>query len=112
MPNLRQLEYLVAVADALNFRRAAEKTNATQPTLSEQLKALECRLGVQLVERTRTRVILTPIGTQIVGIARRMLADAEEMPCIGSEWRQKVDRSAASRTAADNRPLPPTARYT
>ena len=84
MPNLRQLEYLVAVADTLNFRRAAEKTNATQPTLSEQLKALECRLGVQLVERTRTRVILTPIGTQIVGIARRMLADAEEMRALAA----------------------------
>jgi len=84
MPNLRQLEYFVAVADTLNFRRAAEKTNATQPTLSEQLKALECRLGSQLVERTRSRVILTPIGTQIAGIARRMLADAEEIRALAA----------------------------
>ena len=84
MPNLRQLEYLVAVADTLNFRRAAEKTHATQPTLSEQLKALESRLGAQLVERTRSRVILTPIGAQIAGIARRILADAEEIRALAA----------------------------
>lgn len=79
MPNLRQLEYLVALADTLHFKRAAERTNSTQPTLSEQLKALEDRLGVQLVERSRTRVVLTPIGHQIVDIARRMLRDASEI---------------------------------
>lgn len=84
MPNLRQLEYLVAVADTLHFRRAAEKTNTTQPTLSEQLKALECRLGAQLVERTRSRVILTPVGAQIVEIARRMLADAGEIHALAA----------------------------
>jgi len=79
VPNLRQLEYLVAIADTLHFRRAAERTHTTQPTLSEQLKALEDRLGVQLVERSRTRVLLTPIGQQIVEIARRMLRDANEI---------------------------------
>lgn len=84
MPNLRQLEYLVALADTLHFRRAAEKTNTTQPTLSEQLKALEARLGTQLVERSRARVIITPLGAQIVGIARRMLADAEEIRALAA----------------------------
>jgi LysR family hydrogen peroxide-inducible transcriptional activator len=84
MPNLRQLEYLVALADTLHFRRAAEKTNATQPTLSEQLKALECRLGAQLVERTRSRVILTPVGRQIVEIARRVLADSDEIRALAA----------------------------
>ena len=79
MPNLRQLEYLVAIADTRHFRRAAERVNTTQPTLSEQLKALEQRLGVQLVERTRSRVVMTPIGAQIVQIARRMLSDANEI---------------------------------
>lgn len=79
MPNIRQLEYLVAIADTLSFRRAAERTNTTQPTLSEQFKALEDRLGVQLVERTRSRVMLTPIGSQVVAIARRMLCDADEI---------------------------------
>ena len=82
MPNIRQLEYLVAVADTLSFRRAAERTNTTQPTLSEQLKVLEERLGVQLVERGRTRVMVTPIGEQVVEIARRVLRDANEIRTI------------------------------
>lgn len=79
MPNIRQLEYLVAIADTLNFRRAAERTNTTQPTLSEQLKALEERLGAQLVERDRSRVLLTPIGVQVVEVARRILRDSNEI---------------------------------
>jgi len=79
VPNIRQLEYLVAIADTLNFRRAAERTHSTQPTLSEQLKSLEERLGAQLVERGRTRVILTPIGGQVVEIARRVLRDCNEI---------------------------------
>jgi LysR family hydrogen peroxide-inducible transcriptional activator len=79
VPNIRQLEYLVAIADTLNFRRAAERTNTTQPTLSEQLKALEERLGSQLVERGRSKVLLTPIGEQVVVIARRILRDSNEI---------------------------------
>lgn len=79
MPNLRQLEYLVALSETRHFRRAAERANTTQPTLSEQLKALETRLGAQLVERSKSRVLMTPLGEQIVEIARRMLADANEI---------------------------------
>ena len=82
MPNLRQLEYLVALDETRHFRRAAERANTTQPTLSEQLKALEVRLGAQLVERTRNKVMITPLGAQIVQIARRMLADADEIRTI------------------------------
>ena len=82
MPNIRQLEYLVALADTLNFRRAAERTNTTQPTLSEQLKALELRLGAQLVERSRTHVLLSPIGKEVVEIARRILRDTNEIAAL------------------------------
>lgn len=82
MPTLRQLEYLIAVADTLHFRRAAERVNTTQPTLSEQLKTLEDRLGAQLVERNRSRVVLTPVGSEVVLIARRMLRDAHEIRSI------------------------------
>jgi LysR family transcriptional regulator, hydrogen peroxide-inducible genes activator len=84
LPNLRQLEYLVAVADTRHFRRAAERCNTTQPTLSEQLKALEDRLGVQFVERSKSRVVLTPVGSQVVEIARRMLRDASEIRSIAA----------------------------
>ena len=84
MPNLRQLEYLVAVADTLHFRRAAERTNTTQPTISEQLKALEDRLGTQLVERSRSRVMITPLGAQIVDVARRIQRDVAEIQGLAS----------------------------
>lgn len=84
MPNLRQLEYLVALSDTRHFRRAAERTNTTQPTLSEQVKALEERLGVQLVERSSARVLITPVGEQVVDIARRMLRDANEIRAISA----------------------------
>lgn len=84
VPTLRQLEYLVAIADTRHFRRAAERVNTTQPTLSEQLKALEDRLGAQLVERSRSRVILTGLGEQVVEIARRMLAGAAEIRAVAA----------------------------
>ncbi len=84
MPSLRQLEYLVALAETLHFRRAAERCNTTQPTLSGQLKALEDRLGARLVERSRTKVILTPLGAEVAGIARRMLADAQEIRTLAA----------------------------
>jgi LysR family transcriptional regulator, hydrogen peroxide-inducible genes activator len=84
VPNIRQLEYLVAVADTRHFRRAAERTNTTQPTLSEQLKALEERLGAQLVERSTSRVVLTATGAQVVEIARRILRDAQEIRSVTS----------------------------
>ncbi len=84
MPNLRQLEYLVALSETRHFRRAAERTNTTQPTLSEQLKALEERLGVQLVERSTARVVITPVGVRIVEIAKRMLRDANEIRALAA----------------------------
>jgi LysR family hydrogen peroxide-inducible transcriptional activator len=79
MPSLQQLRYLVAVADTLHFRRAAEAVNVTQPTLSSQLRELELRLGVQLVERSRSRVVMTPIGTEIAARARRVLREVADI---------------------------------
>ena len=79
MPSLQQLRYLVAVADTLHFRRAAETVNVTQPTLSTQLRELELRLGVQLVERTRARVVMTPVGTEIAARARRILREVADI---------------------------------
>jgi LysR family transcriptional regulator, hydrogen peroxide-inducible genes activator len=82
VPTLRQLDYLVAIADTLHFGRAAERINTTQSTLSTQLKALEDRLGAELVDRSTPRVYLTPIGEEVVVIARRMLRQAEEIRSI------------------------------
>lgn len=79
MPTLKQLRYLVAISDALHFRRAAEMSHVTQPTLSGQLRELEGRLGVQLVERSRARVVLTPAGKEIAARARVILRDVEHI---------------------------------
>jgi LysR family hydrogen peroxide-inducible transcriptional activator len=77
LPSIRQLEYLVAISDARHFRRAAEKAGVSQPTLSAQLQALEAHLGVKLVERSRARVIMTPVGTEIATRARTVLRDVQ-----------------------------------
>ena len=76
---LRQLGFLVAVADTLNFSRAAESCFVTQPTLSAGLKELEDRLGIVLAERTRRSVILTPAGAEIAARARAVLMAAREI---------------------------------
>ncbi len=82
MPSLQQLRYLVALDDQKHFRRAADLSNVTQPTLSGQLKELELRLGVSLVEKNRAPVILTPAGRDIAARARRILAEVEDIRTI------------------------------
>lgn len=77
--NLRDLKYLVALADTGHFGRAAERAFISQPTLSAQLKKLEEYLGVKLVERQPKNVQLTEVGRQVVVRARRMLAEEEEI---------------------------------
>lgn len=79
LPSLRQLEYLVALADASHFRKAAERVHVSQPTLSGQIKELEQRLGVSLVERTRHFVHLTPIGKAVADRARGVLREVEDL---------------------------------
>ncbi|MBI5165825.1 MAG: hydrogen peroxide-inducible genes activator [Magnetospirillum sp.] len=78
-PTLRQLRYLVALADERHFGRAAEACLVTQSTLSSGLKELEQLLGVALFERTKRRVAPTAAGLDIAERARRLLRDAEEL---------------------------------
>lgn len=77
--NLRDLKYLVALADTRHFGRAAEKSHVSQPTLSAQIRKLEDYLGVQLVERQPRKVALTDIGERVVDRARRILRESDEM---------------------------------
>jgi LysR family hydrogen peroxide-inducible transcriptional activator len=77
--NLRDLQYLVALADHQHFGRAAAASFVSQPTLSTQVKKLEDELGVALVERAPRRVMLTPIGREIAERARRILGDVAEL---------------------------------
>lgn len=80
--NLKDLKYLVALADTGHFGRAAERTFVSQPTLSAQLKKLEDYLGVKLVERQPKNVQLTDVGRQIVARARRMLQEGDEIVAL------------------------------
>lgn len=93
MPTLQQYRYLVALADTLHFRRAAEACHVTQPTLSAQLKELEAQLGVELVERTRTRVILTDLGRDIATRARDVLRDVEEIAALARSGQAPLERT-------------------
>lgn len=77
--NLRDLRYLVALAEALHFGKAAEACHVSQPTLSTQIKKLEDELGVALVERAPRHVMLTPAGRDIAARARRVLAEVDQM---------------------------------
>ena len=76
---LKDLRYLVAVADTRHFGRAAERCFVSQPTLSAQLKKLEASLGVRLIERRPKHIALTEAGTEIIARARRMLEASEEI---------------------------------
>lgn len=79
MTTLRQLQCLVAVADLLHFRRAAERLHLSQPALSAQVAQLEDQLGVLLVERTRRRVLLTQVGREVAARARAILRDVSDL---------------------------------
>lgn len=75
--NIRDLTYLVAVAELKHFGKAAQRCCVSQPTLSGQIKKLEEELGVTLFERTNRRVMLTSIGKEIVTTARRLLKEKD-----------------------------------
>jgi LysR family hydrogen peroxide-inducible transcriptional activator len=79
LPNPRHLRYLCALAETLHFGRAAVVCGVTQSTLSAGIQEVEALLGASLVERTRRRVLLTPLGHEVVGRARRILRESEDL---------------------------------
>ncbi len=97
--SLRDLEYVVALAEEGHFGRAAERCNVSQPTLSVQVRKLEGLLGLVLFERSQRRILLTAGGEAVVRQARLVLAEARGCsrsparaaapPCRGgSNWRR------------------------
>ena len=87
LTSLKQLHYLVAIAEQLNFTRAAESCFVTQSTLSAGLKELEDVLGTRLVERDRQTVLMTPIGIEVAKRARAILAATKDLVEIAAESR-------------------------
>ncbi|MBX7466510.1 MULTISPECIES: LysR family transcriptional regulator [Streptomyces] len=73
----QQLLYFVAVAETRHFTRAAERVHVSQPSLSQQIKALENELGAELFSRARGNIALTDAGEALLPLARRILADAD-----------------------------------
>src|SRR5579871_114171 len=87
---LKDLRYLVAVAEQKHFGRAAASCFVSQPTLSAQLKKLEQSLGVQLIERAPNNVCLTPAGAEIVARARRILEASDEVVTLARSQRDPL----------------------
>lgn len=79
MPSLRQLQYLVALDDHRHFGRAAFAVHVSQPTLSQQLRTLEARLGASLIDRSSHDVQLTPLGRDIAARARGVLVQVRDL---------------------------------
>ncbi|HXO09975.1 MAG TPA: LysR family transcriptional regulator, partial [Solirubrobacteraceae bacterium] len=75
--DLRQLRYLVALAEEGSFTRAAASEHIAQPAVSQQIRRLEDELGLALVERTTRRVRLTDAGELLVVRARRIMAELD-----------------------------------
>ena len=96
---LRHLRAFVAVAEELNFGRAAERLYVSQPALSRQIRALERGLGCELLRRSTHRVELTLAGEALLDRARRVLADVDEAvsatQAVGGELTNRVARMFA-----------------
>ncbi|MDQ6970717.1 MAG: LysR substrate-binding domain-containing protein [Mariprofundus sp.] len=77
--NLREMSYLVAVADLHHFSKAAEQCNVSQPTLSTQIKKMEQWLGIKIFERNNKRVMITEAGRDIIQSAKKILQEVERI---------------------------------
>ncbi len=87
---LNELKYIVAVARARHFGRAAEACFISQPTLSVAVKKLERELGVELFERRQGKISLTPVGEQVVAQAQRVLEEAGRIQEIVQQGRDPL----------------------
>jgi LysR family hydrogen peroxide-inducible transcriptional activator len=88
--SLRQLRYFTALADTLHFGKAAEQCFVTQSTLSAGIRDLEEALGARLAERTKRRVVLTPLGQEVCERAQAILRDAEDIKSLTARYRKPL----------------------
>ena len=89
-PTLRQMQYLIAVADTGKFGDAARAVNVSQPSLSAQIAEMEASLGVQLIERSRRCAMLTGAGEELVRRARRILREVEDLKAVARFGRREL----------------------
>lgn len=94
-PTIRQLEYLVALAETLHFGRAAQRVHVSQPGLSAQIKQLEQMLGVTLFERTRRTVAITPAGEAAAAQARRVLDESDRLTDVAQRFANPLEGALA-----------------
>src|SRR6516162_5907348 len=90
LPSVRHLRHLLALHDCGHFGRAAEACRVTQSTLSASIKELEAVLEATLVDRTKRRVVLTPVGIETVERARRILKDIEDLVSFTASAREPL----------------------
>ena len=88
--NLKDLRYVIAVAEHRHFGHAAEACHVTQPTLSGQVKKLEEELGVTLCERTKRSVVVTPMGEEVLRHARQAVEHAEQIVALARARRDPM----------------------
>lgn len=89
-PTLRQMQYLIAIADTGKFGDAARAVNVSQPSLSAQIAEMEAGLGVALVERSRRGAMLTPAGEELVRRARIILREVEDLKAVAKLGRTEL----------------------
>ena len=106
---LRHLRYFVAVADELNFTRAATRLNTSQPSLSQQIRQLESEVGVALLDRSRHHVALTDAGRVFLRETKDILGRIEHAGRLAKHAAggRAGDLSVGTFPAADVRILPP-----
>ena len=90
VPTLKQLQYLVALAEKRHFARAAECCHITQSTLSAGIRDLESVLGTAVAERSNRQVLMTPVGLEIAGRAKALLRGAEEVMEVARAAREPM----------------------
>ena len=90
-PSLKQLEYVVALAEKEHFTKAAEACNVTSSTLSAGIRDLEHLLGIPIAERSKRVVIMTPLGLEVARRARIMLRDGEDIMELAAANREPLE---------------------
>jgi len=90
LPSLKQLNYLVALADTQHFGQASERCNVTASTLSAGIQDLENILGAPVAERTKRQVLMTPLGGEIAARARLLLRDAQDLMALAASNREPL----------------------